>query len=149
MDNRFELFTTSVVMLNRYLQKVKDMEMRKFGLRASHTMCLYYLGQSEEGLTATELINLCREDKAAISRCLSQLLEKKLITCDDTGTKRSYRVKHYLTEEGQKLISEINHRISVIINDAGSGLTDEQRTIFYESMRVIGENLETYLDQTE
>ena len=41
MKDRFETFAGSIVELNRYLQKIKDIEMKKFGLRASHTMCLY------------------------------------------------------------------------------------------------------------
>ena len=73
MDHRFETFSLSILELNRYLQKIKELEMKQFGLKASHTMCLYYLGQHPEGLTATQLTELCKEDKAAVSRCLSQL----------------------------------------------------------------------------
>ena len=68
MENRFETFSGSIVQLNRCLQKIKDLEMRRLGLRANHAMCLYYLGRHPEGLTATQLTDLCREDKAAISR---------------------------------------------------------------------------------
>ena len=38
MENRFEKFSIAVLELNRYLQKIKDQEMRKFGLRSAHTM---------------------------------------------------------------------------------------------------------------
>ena len=55
MDHRFETFSLSILELNRYLQKIKELEMKQFGLKASHTMCLYYLGQHPEGLTATQL----------------------------------------------------------------------------------------------
>lgn len=51
MDHRFETFSLSILELNRYLQKIKELEMKQFGLKASHTMCLYYLGQHPEGLT--------------------------------------------------------------------------------------------------
>ena len=53
MDHRFETFSLSILELNRYLQKIKELEMKQFGLKASHTMCLYYLGQHPEGLTRT------------------------------------------------------------------------------------------------
>ena len=76
MDHRFETFSLSILELNRYLQKIKELEMKQFGLKASHTMCLYYLGQHPEGLTATQLTELCKEDKAAVSRCLSQLSDR-------------------------------------------------------------------------
>ena len=91
MDHRFETFSLSILELNRYLQKIKELEMKQFGLKASHTMCLYYLGQHPEGLTATQLTELCKEDKAAVSRCLSQLSDRqssansRKITSDLTG----------------------------------------------------------------
>ena len=44
MDHRFETFSLSILELNRYLQKIKELEMKQFGLKANHTMCLYYLG---------------------------------------------------------------------------------------------------------
>ena len=42
MDHRFETFSLSILELNRYLQKIKELEMKQFGLKANHTMCLYY-----------------------------------------------------------------------------------------------------------
>ena len=82
MDHRFETFSLSILELNRYLQKIKELEMKQFGLKANHTMCLYYLGQHPEGLTATQLTELCKEDKAAVSRCLSQLSDRQLVVCE-------------------------------------------------------------------
>ena len=49
MDHRFETFSLSILELNRYSQKIKELEMKQFGLKANHTMCLYYLGQHPEG----------------------------------------------------------------------------------------------------
>ena len=40
MDHRFETFSLSILELNRYLQKIKELEMKQFGLKANHTMCL-------------------------------------------------------------------------------------------------------------
>ena len=98
MDHRFETFSLSILELNRYLQKIKELEMKQFGLKASHTMCLYYLGQHPEGLTATQLTELCKEDKAAVSRCLSQLSDRQLVVCEQPEDhKRSYRSHYMLT----------------------------------------------------
>ena len=146
MINRFEAFTASVVTLNRCLQKVKDMEMKKFGLRAAHTMCLYYLGQHEEGLTSSELTKLCREDKAAISRSVSLLIEKGFVCTGEMNTRRAYRTKLYLTGEGKSLISKINARIECVLSAAGEGLSNENREIFYETMDLIAGNLQRYMD---
>ena len=38
MRNRFESFAGDIIELNRCLQKIKEQEMKRFGLKAGHTM---------------------------------------------------------------------------------------------------------------
>ena len=149
MENRFEAFTCCILELNRCLQKIKELEMKPLGLRAGHAMCLYYLGKSDAGLTATQLTRLCREDKSAVSRSLSQLLARELIYCNLPENKRSYRTLYYLTDHGRKLTEAMNRRIEAVLFGGGSGLTDEQRNIFYDAMKLILSNLTTYLTKQE
>lgn len=149
MRNRFETFVSSVIELNRYIQKIKDIEMKKLGLKASHTMCLYYLGRHKDGLTATQLTELCKEDKAAISRCLTQLIEAGLVYCILPENKRSYRSLHYLTAEGKALVEKINSRIEVVFFNGSCGISDDQREALYDAMETIMNNLSRYLDQQE
>lgn len=146
---RFEAFTGSVLELNRYLQKIKDIEMKPFGLRASHVMCLYYLGRNPNGLTSTELSEACREDKAAISRSVSFLVERALIRGDFQEHKRSYRTKLFLTEAGKELVETIDRRIDTAMTQGGSGLTEEQRKNFYAAMEIIIKNLSQYVTEKE
>lgn len=145
--DRFEVFTGSILELNRYLQKIKDREMKPFGLRANHVMCLYHLGKNPEGLTATELTEACREDKAAVSRCLAQLVEQGYVCGVFPEHKRSYRTKLHLTESGKELVQSIDRRIDAALTKGGSGLTDEQRSVFYSTMELIIRNLADYLNQ--
>lgn len=149
MRNRFEAFAGCILELNRCLLKIKELEMKPFGLRASHTMCLYYLGKNGAGLTATQLTELCREDKSAVSRCLSQLLGKGLIYCNLPENKRAYRTLFYLTENGQKLVKRMNRRIESVLLRGGIGLTETQRNVFYDTMELILTNLITYLNEQE
>ena len=149
MKNRFETFTGSVIELNRCLQKIKNMEMKRFGLKGPHTMCLYYLGQHTEGLTAAHLTKLCKEDKSAISRCLSELIEKELVCCSLPGNMRSYRTLHYLTEKGLSLVKEMDNRITYALFHGGHGLTDSERSTFYDVMERILDNLSQYLQEKE
>lgn len=149
MRNRFESFAGYIVELNRCLQKIKELEMQQFALKANHTMCLYYLGKHPEGLTATQLTQLCREDKAAISRCMNQLMEKGLIRSDVSTSKRSYRTLNYLTQDGETLVEKMNQRIAAALSYGGNGLTDEQRTAFYDHMELILKNLSDYLEEYE
>lgn len=144
MTERFEAFTGGVIELNRYLQRIKDLEMRRFGLRFSHAMCLYYLGQNPGGLTATQLTALCHEDKAAISRCLAQLTQKQLVISDAPTDKRSYRTLHTLTEEGRSLTDKMNARVEAALFNGGSGLSQTDREIFYRVIDTILQNLEKY-----
>lgn len=144
MNNRFEAFCGSIIELNRYLQKIKDSEMKKFGLRANHAMCLYYLGQSENGLNATQLTELCKEDKAAISRCLAKLTQRGLICGEMPTDKRSYRTVHCLTTSGKQLCEQINNKIEQAMFFGGNGLSDEQREAFYVALKIILNNLSEY-----
>lgn len=149
MRNRFESFAGDIIELNRCLQKIKEQEMKRFGLKAGHTMCLYYLGKHPEGLTASQLTELCKEDKAAISRCLGQLMERELISCRLPENKRSYRTLHFLTEQGQDIVRKMNDRIEYAVFHGGNGLSDGERENFYESLERILRNLTQYLEENE
>lgn len=145
--DRFEAFTGSILELNRYLQKLKDLEMRPYGLRGNHVMCLYYLGKHPEGLTPRELTEVCREDKAAISRSTAQLIDKGLITGDFPEHKRAYRTKLVLTERGRELVHNFDRRIDAFLTTGSSGVTEEQRRCFYGAMEIITGNLSRYLTE--
>lgn len=147
--DRFDVFTGSILELNRYLQKIKDMEMKPFGLRANHVMCLYHLGKNPGGLTATELTAACREDKAAISRCLAQLTDRGLVSGDFPEHKRSYRTKLYLTEAGRELVHTIDRKVDAAMTSGSSGLTAQQREDFYSIVNIIINNLSHYVSETE
>ena len=147
--DRFETFTGSILELNRYLQKLKDIEMKPFGLRANHVMCLYYLGKNPQGLTVTELAGVCREDKAAISRCVAHLLQQGLISGDFPENKRSYRTRLTLTEAGQELVEKIYQRVDAAMIGGGSGLMDDQRDNLYAAMELIIKNLSRYIAERE
>ena len=145
--DRFETFTGSILELNRCVQKLKDLEMKPFGLRANHVMCLYYLGRNPQGLTVTELAETCREDKAAVSRCVSLLVERGFVGGSFPENKRSYRTKLSLTASGRELVEAIYRKVDVAMVGGGSGLTDAQREDLYASMELIIRNLSRYITE--
>ena len=55
MTERFETFVLSINQIYRCIQKIKSREMVELGLKGTHVMCLFQLGQHPEGLTAAEL----------------------------------------------------------------------------------------------
>ena len=76
MINRFELFTTTITQIYKNLQRIKMQEMSGFELRGTYVMCMFELNRNPEGLTITQLSQLCGEDKAAISRTISELVKR-------------------------------------------------------------------------
>ena len=75
MDDVFERFTMTILTMSKLVQKIKSLEMHKFGLKAVHVMCLYHLRARPEGLTASELCRRTLDDKAAISRAVVRSME--------------------------------------------------------------------------
>lgn len=149
MEDRFETFAHTVAQLNRAVQKIKSLEMQEIGLKGTHTMCLYYLGKHPNGLTSAELSSLCHEDKAAISRSITELEALSLIRSTGGSGKREYRAKLLLTEKGKNTAHYINEKISEFLAIGGAGLTEEEREQFYSCLRLIACNLKRYLDAEE
>lgn len=142
MEKIFENFTISVLRLNKLVSKIKAYEMREFGLKSMHVMCIYYLGVNPEGITASELCKLTLEDKAAISRGLAQLAEKGYVTYDQN----KYGAKIFLTESGKQLAAEVNEKCERAVK-AGSVLkTEEELAFFYKALHGISNNLQEYYD---
>lgn len=149
MVSIFEVFSEYIVEMNRYLQRIKELEMNKFGLHAKHTMCLYYLGKYPEGLTPGELTRLCCEDKAATSRNLAQLESCGLISREMPKDKRAYRTVYNLTESGLATYESMNERVKAALAGCSIDMDDEKREKFYISMKNILDNLKAYVENSE
>lgn len=149
MKERFELFVSYISELNRCIQKIKDTEMKKLGLKAGHTWCLYFLGKSPKGLTSSELTKKCKEDKAAISRTLGELIKAGLVVSDEAQGKRSYRTLHHLTAKGKEIVQKINKKIDAVLFQSSNGLTPSERKSLYSTMDTILNNLKTYQQESE
>ena len=77
MLERYEEFTTKINLAYKYIMKIKIHEMNNLDLKAANLNVLFYLGKNLDGLTASELCWLCKEDKAWISKNLNFLKKKK------------------------------------------------------------------------
>ena len=139
MNQRFENFTYRVIKLYKLVQKIKLTEMKEFDLKGIHVMCIYYLSVNGK-MTASELIKLTLEDKAAISRALKLLAEKKLVTYASDG----YNSPVELTQRGISVAEAIEDKAQKAVNAAGGSLTNEQRDNFYECLEIVSTRLEEY-----
>ena len=140
MENIFENFTITILKLNKLVQKIKNFEMREYGLKTIHVMCIYYLNLHQDGLTASELTKLTLEDKAAISRALKVLQEKGYAIYDSN----KYNAEIRLTDAGKKLASVICEKADKAVSAGSYNFTDEQRNLFYSELKTIANNLEEY-----
>lgn len=143
MEKLFEHFTVTILKLNKLVQKIKIFEMKEYGLKSVHVMCIYFLDENGDGLTAGELARLTLEDKAAISRALKLLLEKGYIKYDPN----KYNAKIILTAEGKKIAGEISVKADNAVKWGSADFTEEERASFYKSLGVITENLKSYYER--
>lgn len=149
MIPRFEKFTSNIAMAYKYIIKIKAHEMREFGLRAAHVMCLYFIGRNSDGLTAGELSELCSEDKSGISKALSVLREKNFVKVNDENGTKKYRTKYVITKKGLEIYDRILDAISSVLEKCNQGLSETERRIFYDSMEKIVTNLINFHKELE
>ena len=145
MIDRFELFATTITQIYKNLQRIKMQEMSGFELRGTYVMCLFEVNRNPEGLTITQLSQLCGEDKAAISRTISELVKRGLVTSNNN---KKYRAPLVLTEEGQETANKIDALASTAVQAGSAGLTMEELKIFYKALTTISDNLNNYLVDT-
>lgn len=147
MDNRFETFTILVNRISRNIRRIKNQEMAAYGLRSAHISCLYHL-YAAEGLTATDLCERCEEDKATISRALEYLETNGYLTCESKSVKR-YRSPLVLTEKGLQVSREIVEKVDLVLQEISTGLTEEARRAFYQSLTIISDSLDAVAKSSE
>ena len=143
MIQRFDAFVSGITSCYKFIQRIKSMEMTEFGLKGTHVMCLYYLRQYPTGLTASQLCGLCAEDKAAISRTVSELKSRGYIT---TLSQKAYRAMLTLTNAGQEVARKFDRLIEGWVSTGGDGLSDEERSDFYKTLSTITDNLRARIE---
>lgn len=140
MLDRFERFSFSILEIYKHWHKLTAEEMNKYGLKGTHAMYLLILSKYPQGLTAPRICELCSRDKADVSRMMSIMEEKGLVTKEGIH-QNLYRGVFRLTEKGQEAAEHVRKRASLAVELAGTALTEENRAIFYESLESIVSNL--------
>ena len=141
MIDRFEHFSCVISDISRYWHKIASEEMAKYGLKGPHAIYLTTMNRNPHGITAAELCELCGKDKADVSRMMTIMESKGLVIRE--GNKGSlYRAKLKLTETGVKAAEQVSERAALATYMAGKGISEQQRTIFYDTLEQISINLE-------
>ncbi len=141
MEKVFENFTVTILKLNKLVNKIKTLEMKEYGLKAIHVMCVYYLSVHPSGLTSADLVKLTYEDKAAISRGLALLRAGGYVEYDPD----SYNAGIRLTPSGKELAARIAEKSERAVNAGTVIKTDREREKFYVILNAIADNLKNYL----
>lgn len=141
MQNRFREFTLLTSNVVRTINKIKNLEMKKYGLKGTQVSCLFYLYGSDGDMTAKDICALCQEDKAAISRALKDLENKGFIVCENDSNKKKYNTLLTLTESGKKVAKQILNTIERILKYDKNFISEQELSEFYQTFNKIYENL--------
>lgn len=140
MVRKYELFSSAISCIYHDIQKIERTEMAKFGLKGPHAQCLLALNRYPDGITASQLCEVCDKDKAAVSRTLTELEQNGMVLRSERyGTR--YRACLTLTEQGKRAAAAISEKASLAVELAGKGLDDAQREVFYRVLGLISGNL--------
>lgn len=142
MISKYELFSGVVSSLYHDIQRIERTEMAKYGLKGPHAQCLVIMSRHPEGITASRLCEVCEKDKAAISRTVAELEQAGLLTRNEKNGIR-YRVPLVLTESGRATAETVKTVVQRAVEQAGDGLNDQQREVFYYVLGHIAQNLHT------
>lgn len=146
MIERFESFTSSINGIYRYILKIEREEMEKYGYRGSYALYLAIMSRFPEGITATRLGELSDRDKAGISRILAEMEENGLVE-RQTNKNNFYRAKLVLTPKGKEAADFVREKAISAVSEAGAGISDDDRQVFYDCLFTIASNLRKISNQ--
>lgn len=139
MENRYDKFTSLILNISRSIIKIRGMEMAAFGLKGNQVQLMYHLYRNKEGKSLNELCALCFEDKGALSRAISDLEGRGLVTSIPSEMK--YKRPYILTEEGRELGQKIEAQTSLMVDKGANGILPEERDAFYKKLELVDNNL--------
>jgi DNA-binding MarR family transcriptional regulator len=142
MLGRFARFSLAISEIDRCWHKLAAEEMAKYELNSPHAVYLNTLYEYPEGVTAAKLGELCCKNKADVSRMVAILEQKGLATKEAVGGNR-YRAKLLLTPTGRYAAEQVRKKAAQVVELAGTGMSDEDREIFYRCLEQIAANLQT------
>lgn len=142
MLQRFEQFSAAISGIYHAIQKLERDEMVKYGLKGPYAQYLVAMARCPEGITAARLGQVCDKDKAAVSRAITEMEQRGLVT-RDCANNTLYRASLRLTEEGKRAAHYVCEKAKAAVEFAGKDLSQDNRALFYTSLHQIAANLQT------
>ena len=79
MVERFERFSLAISEISRCWHRIANEVMKQYGLKGAYSVYFTTMSRFPEGLTATQLVEICGRDKADVSRAMAAMEEKNLV----------------------------------------------------------------------
>lgn len=139
---RFEDFTTVISGIHRDIQKIKMKFTHHLGLKSVHMYWLYLLRVHPEGLSASELSELSKTNKALVSREIDELVDKGFIVTTALSDRRRYGWKFQLTDSGMDMAETIA-KVALKVQTLASGtIPEEDMVTFYRVINILLNNFD-------
>ena len=147
MISHFEQFLYVISKIHRQIQKIERAEMVKQGYKGAFAQYLATLRRYEEGLTSSELCEICDKDKAAVSRIIAEMEEKGLIEREKKIV-RTYRSKITLTEKGKELAKYVSETSRLAVAAVSGGIFDNvDQEVVYNTLDALFESLQKIAEE--
>jgi len=138
MTDRFERFSIALFNISHYWNRIAAEEMKKHSLKGAYALYLITIYNHSEEITASKLAELCKRDKADVSRAVTSFQNKGI--AEPYGPNR-YRAPIRLTEYGKDVARQVKDRADLALEAAGRGMDDEMRAHMYQCLDIIAFNM--------
>lgn len=140
MIDRYQQFSYIVSVINRQIQKIERDEMEKYGYKGAFAQYLMAMRRNPAGVTSAQLSDMCDRDKAAVSRVITEMIEKGLVV-RKSANETFYRAKLTLTQKGTEIADYIARQGAAAVAAVNNELTKEELKAFYSNLDYIADKL--------
>lgn len=146
MIDRFERFTNLISSAYRQIQRLERDEMEKLGYKGAYAQYLVAMYKFKNGITASELCDMCDKDKAAVSRIINEMEQHGLLT-KSSNKEHSYRAKITLTERGVEVAKKVYDLAVSAVAAVNEEISHEDRNKMYNSLELLVLRLEELVER--
>lgn len=140
MISRFEKFSYFISELSKLLHKIEADELEALGLKGPYAIYILTIAKYENGISASRLSEICSRDKSDVSRAVAALIENG-VAVRNAHDGAKYRTPILLTEKGRMIADNISKKAKNAVEFASQGVSDEERSVFYETLEAIYNNI--------
>ncbi len=139
MRKTFDVLCPDIKHLLKVVQNFKSQKMTEYGLKGSTAQCICCIAICANGLTASELSERMKVDKAQVSRCMTELGDKGLVFREEREGKQ-YRQKYCLTSKGREVAADICQTSWMLHERICAGVCKEDMESFFRVLEMLCEN---------